>query len=209
MLEELRAATRPLHDRLDGAPLSGRVTDGTLTVDDYRALIGWQHAAHAEAEGGLEDFDWPEGYAYRSRGGVLHAEALTLGLATIRPEELKAPASLAAAAGRAYVLEGSSLGGNMVLGHLQRNERLAGLSSLDFYSFQREVGAGQWRRFLAFAKTWGWSQEEVQEAVTEAKTVFGVFAGVQRGRKARPLTPAAASPAPPARPTDDYRPAGS
>lgn len=176
LLTALRQATRPLHDRLDSAPASARITDGTLSPGDYRALIGWQRRAHGVAEGGLAAYPWPDAYAYRERSTVLDAEARQLGLGSIRLKELRAPATLAAAVGRAYVLEGSSLGGNMILGHLRRNAAVAGLSELAFYTFQREVGAGQWRRFLAFAKTREWSEAEVAIACEEAVLVFGVFA---------------------------------
>ena len=176
MLPHLRVATRPLHARLDAAPLSSRVTDGTLTPDDYRALISWQRHAHAIAEAGLADFPWPADYRYRARTPALTSEAAALGLPTARVRALRPPASLAAATGRAYVLEGASLGGNMILGHLRRNGLLAGLSDFGFYTFQRDVGLGQWRSFAAFAKTRDWSPEAEATAGEEAARVFGVFA---------------------------------
>ena len=176
LLPHLRAVTRPLHDRLDGAALSARVTDHTLTPTHYRALLSWQRHAHAVAENGLADFPWPADYRYRPRWPTLDAEAATLDLPTERVRALARPATLAAATGRAYVLEGASLGGNMILGHLRANEALAGLSEFAFYTFQRDVGLGQWRSFAAFAKTHDWSPAEVDVAGEEAIKVFGVFA---------------------------------
>ena len=176
MLSHLRATTQPLHARLDAAPLSARVTDGTLAPDDYRALLAWQRHAHAVAEAGLVDFDWPGAYRYRARTPALTAEATALGLPTARARALRPPATLAAATGRAYVLEGSSLGGNMILGHLRANQRLSGLSDFAFYAFQRDVGLRQWRAFAAFAKTHDWTPEEIEAAGEEAVEVFGVFA---------------------------------
>lgn len=189
MLDALRSATRPLHDQLDGAALSSRVTDGTATAEDYLALVRWQRHAHAKAEEGLAEFAWPPetDYAYRARGPVLEAEAVALGLPTIRVRALQPPATLAAATGRAYVLEGSSLGGNMILGKLRGNERLVGRSDFAFYAFQREVGLRQWRAFAAFAKTQDWTPAQVAEASAEAVKVFGVFAAAQQ----RPLDPLA------------------
>lgn len=175
-LAYLRAATQPHHARLDAAPLSARVTDGTLDPDDYRALVAWQHRAHAVAEAGLGDFPWPTEYRYAPRLPVLAAEAATLALPTPRVAALPPAVSLAAAAGRAYVLEGSSLGGNMILGHLRGNARLTGLSDFAFYGFQRGLGLRQWRSFTAFAKTRNWTPAEAKEASAEAAVVFGVFA---------------------------------
>ena len=179
LLPHLRAATRPLHEQLDGAALSTRVTDGTLAPDGYRALLTWQRHAHAVAESGLADFPWPADYRYRPRTPVLTAEAEALGLPPERVRMLQPPASLAAATGRAYVLEGSSLGGNMILGKLRANEQLRGASDFAFYTFQRDVGLRQWRAFAAFAKTWDWSAEEVEDAGAAAVRVFGVFAEAQ------------------------------
>ena len=175
LLQALRSATRPLHDELDGAAASRKIGEGTLTADDYRRLIAWQYRAHAVAEGGLEDFSWPGPYRYRRRGPALLAEARALGLPLPLVRALQPPQTLARATGRAYVLEGSSLGGNKILGHLRRNARLAGLSDFDFYAFQRDEGLGQWRGFTAFAKTRDWTPEEVGEAQVEAVRVFGVF----------------------------------
>ena len=179
LLQALRSATRPLHDELDGAAASRKIGEGTLTADDYRRLIAWQYRAHAVTEAGLEHFAWPGAYRYSSREAVLQAEASALGLPLPRVRTLKPPRSLAGAAGRAYVLEGSSLGGNMILGHLRKNQRLVGLSDFDFYAFQRDVGLRQWRAFVAFAKTRDWSPAEVEEASAEAVSVFGVFAQAQ------------------------------
>ena len=178
LLQALRTGTRALHEELDGAALSARITDGTLTAEDYRRLLTWQYHAHAVAENGLEGFDWPRDYRYRRRGPALLAEGTALGLTLPRVRALRAPRSLAEATGRAYVLEGASLGGNVILGHLRRNERLAGLSDFEFYAFQRDVGLGQWRAFAAFAKTQDWTPEEMEEATGGAVQVFGVFGDV-------------------------------
>ena len=175
LLHALRAGTRALHDQLDGAALSGRITDGTLSATDYVSLVTWQYAAHAAAEEGLEGFPWPGAYRYRGRRAVLSSEAEALGLQLPRVRTLAPPRSLTEATGRAYVLEGSSLGGNMLLGHLRSNERLASLGDFGFYAFQRDVGLRQWRAFVTFAKAQAWTAQEVDAAVADAREVFGVF----------------------------------
>ncbi len=180
LLERLRSATRPLHDQLDGAALSGRITDGTLDLPAYRRLVDWQLHAHLTAEPGLHDFAWPASYTYRARTLVLTEEAVLLGLELpVVHEALRPPASLAVAVGRAYVLEGSSLGGNMILGHLQRNPQLRGVQHFGFYEFQRANGVVQWRHFLAFAKTLTFAEAEAAACVTAAREVFEVFAKAQ------------------------------
>ncbi len=179
LLAQLRTATRPLHDDLDGAPISTSVTDGTLTAEDYRTLIEWQLKAHLVAEHGLADFDWPGEYRYVARLPALRGEAAQLRIGEPKVESLPAPRSLAEAVGRAYVLEGSSLGGNMILGQLKSNERLADAAPFAFYDFQRREGLRQWRQFTAFAKTLDLIAAEEAESRAAAVETFKVFGGVQ------------------------------
>ena len=181
LLAQLRLHTRALHDRLDGTALSGRVTDQTLSADDYRALVRWQITAHAVAEHGLADYRWPGDYAYVSRQGALRAEATAMGVEVPEVEPLPPPMTLSTAVGRAYVLEGSSLGGNMILGHLKANPAITAFAPFSFYDFQRRVGLQQWRAFTAFAKTREWSETEVAEAVQAAKEVFAGFESLKVG----------------------------
>ena len=150
--------------------------EGTLAPAAYRRFIAWQYLAHARSEPGLAEFPWRDhaaDYAYAARLPQLNQEVA----AADRPvaEPLPPPATLAVATGRAYVLEGSSLGGNVIFGHLERNPRLAAFAPFAHYAFQRAHGVGQWRRFAAFAKTHVWSAAEAEEAVVAAREVFDVF----------------------------------
>ncbi len=175
LLERLRTATRPLHDKLDGAPISTSVMDGTLTAEDYRVLVAWQLRAHLVAEEGLAEFGWPGEYRYVARLPALLAEAGHLRLVVPEVTSLAAPGSLAEAMGRAYVLEGSSLGGNMILGHLKGNEGLKASAPFAFYDFQRREGLGQWRGFLAFVRTIDFGDAEVEVCEAAAVRVFEIF----------------------------------
>lgn len=175
LLALLRDATRERHDALEGIGPAAAIVDGSVGPGGYEAVIAWQRSAHAVAEVGLAGFDWPgDAYAYRARGGALGAEAIqaeVVSLPAIAP-----PDSTAAAVGRAYVLDGSALGGNLILGHLRRNPRLAAYAPFPFYAFQREIGLAQWRAFAAFAKTVDWPEDQRATAVCEARRVFDVFA---------------------------------
>lgn len=178
LLADLRASTRPQHDALEALGPSRRLTDGTLDADGYEGVIAWQRHAHALAEGGLRQYPWPGPYAYRPRGDALARESVPPALRRIRP--LRAPDSLAAAVGRAYVFEGSALGGNVILGHLRANPRLAGYAPFPFYAFQREVGLSQWRAFVAFASGRAWSSDEATVAKAAAQEAFAAFAPGER-----------------------------
>lgn len=178
LLEQLRTGTRPLHDRLDGAALSARVMDGTLSAEDYRRLIDWQLHAHLVAEHGLLGFAWPGDYRYVSRLPALLAEMTHLGLSMPNVEPLAVPRSMAEATGRAYVWSVLRSVGDMILGHLRGNVALRDCGPFPFYDFQRREGLAQWRKFVAFAKTLDMDAGAQETCVAAAKEVFGVFASV-------------------------------
>ena len=175
LLRHLRTGTRAAHDALEAGGPGRRLTGGRLTPRAYEAVVAWQRVAHAAAEVGLERFDWPATYGYRSRRPSLAAEAVHEPGAPPPPPPLTPPPTLAAAVGRAYALEGSALGGNVILGHLQRNRRLAPYAPFPFYRFQRDIGLAQWRAFGQFVSERDWSPREREEAVAEAGQTFDVF----------------------------------
>ena len=176
LLNHLRAGTCAAHDALEQSGPGPRLTGDDLTASEYERVIAWQRAAHDAAEGGLEGFDWPEAYGYRSRRSSLAAEAVDEASGPPPPPPLAAPSSLAAAVGRAYVFEGSALGGNAILGHLQRNPRLTAYAPFPFYRFQRDTGLAQWQAFGRFVASRSWSSAEGETAVAEARRVFAAFA---------------------------------
>lgn len=183
LLTALRARTRPTHERLDASPFTARLTAGTLDADGYRALIRWQRRAHAEVELGLADFPWPAEYAYASRAAALADERVADNRdptdADAEEEEtdtaLQPPTDLATATGRAYVLEGSSLGGNLILGHLRANSSLAAFAPFPLYAHQRTDGMPQWRAFVTFAASRSWTADETAIACEAAAEAFAAF----------------------------------
>ena len=175
LLAALRRGTAAAHARLDESPLAAQIADRSLDAEGYRRLIDWQLGAHLTAEPGLAALAWPADYTYVARAHVLVAEAAALRLSTPRVSPLEPPGTLAVAVGRAYVLEGASLGGNVIVGRLERTPALVGLAPFAFYRYQRDHGLGQWRRFVSFTQARRWGSEEIEIAVAEAERVFGVF----------------------------------
>ncbi len=123
-MEHLRTATESAHASIERVPALRRLLSPDLTVDDYVATL-----RHLRAfQGSLEPL-----LALRLRGASLaerlldghQLAALDADLAwfhavPLQPPLLHAPASLAAALGALYVLEGSNLGGRVIGKHVAR-----------------------------------------------------------------------------------------
>jgi heme oxygenase (biliverdin-IX-beta and delta-forming) len=165
VLARLRAATGAEHQRLEE-----RLDAVARLADPYRrgGLIRRYAALHIPAEASLsphlseiEDLE----FETRRRTSQLHPFAGDS--APVFP----APASLAEALGMFYVLEGSTLGGRMILRDLaERGVSDPALSFLDPYG--SETGM-RWRQFLAvLARETGDNQGLILQACRGALTAF-------------------------------------
>ena len=140
-LDRLRAATRSAHDRLEL-----RLDAVEQLTDQARrgALLHRYAALHLPADDALsthledlEGLDWHE----RSRAPLLQHLA-----GPKRPPDFPQPSSRAEALGMLYVLEGSTLGGRLILRELaRRGVEDTDLAFLDPYG--AETGR-LWRGFL-------------------------------------------------------------
>lgn len=150
--ERLRAATREAHVALeDGLDWQARVA----TRAGYRALLARLHGIHAAWEpaiaAALEDDAF---LAPRLRLAPLRADLLRLGCDPAAIAALPEPGpiplrSRAEALGALYVLEGSSLGGLVILRHVARLHGIAADDGGSYYGGRgRETGA-LWAAFRA------------------------------------------------------------
>jgi len=161
----LRTETRAEHDRVDAA---FSVYD-LSSPDGYRGFLMRQAAAHLPVERALDAAgvaeavaDWPA----RRRGAQLCADLAELGAGDVDEAGFAGFATPAEALGGLYVLEGSRLGGAMLV---------------------KQVGEGLPRRFLGEGSSAGWrallavleakltSPQAIDEAVKGARAVFGCF----------------------------------
>lgn len=152
MLAHLRAATRPAHDRLEGGL---GLLDERLDLMAYREVIarlhgfwrGWQPrmAALMRDEALL---------APRRRLHLLEADLVALGVPATAVETLPAcPLPVlrdaAEALGSLYVLEGSTLGGQVIRRNVERRLGLDGQRGCAYFAgYGAETGL-MWRAFLA------------------------------------------------------------
>ena len=166
VLLRLRAATAPAHDELERLSGSRRITDGRLTPAEYDRLIDWQARAHRHLEPLVLGYATPE-YRYRSRRDVLD----------FAPHEgvPDLPTDRLVSLGTAYVLEGGSLGGTVILKHLRANPGLASRAPFPFYAAQAEFGVPQWRAYLTHLAGLTLTDAEEERVVAAAVAAFATF----------------------------------
>ena len=166
----LRRETRDLHDAVDAV----YSTFGLETRDGYAAFLTAQATAHLPCEAALDRAhaeqilpDWP----LRRRSDLLRDDLRQLGsnISELHGDRSGAEPSFRTASeilGAIYVLEGSRLGGAMLVravpGSLPRK-------------FLGATAPGSWRSLMHVIDRDLVAATEIDEAVAAARQVFGVF----------------------------------
>lgn len=144
MIEELRAATRQLHEHLEERFDAVRLlSDGASRAETLRRYASFHLPADAILGQALRHIPTLE-MECRARGHLLTPHAQDWAWIDF-PE----PAGVADALGMLYVVEGTSLGGNVILKRLRDN----GADSLEFaflHPYGTDTGL-MWKRFLSAA----------------------------------------------------------
>lgn len=179
VLDRLRTDTRSLHERVEKrVDLHRRCA----TLDAYRGLLERMFGLHAALETALSRLDWTGTgieLARRRKTHLIRADlaALTGAAAELPPPCERAPElrTLAEGFGSLYVVEGSTLGGQLILRHLRRTLALGPDNGASFFaSYGPEVGP-MWRAFGAAAEAHCTTPARIQGAVDAATSTFEVF----------------------------------
>ncbi|MBF2054595.1 MAG: biliverdin-producing heme oxygenase [Candidatus Sericytochromatia bacterium] len=155
----LKAATAHKHDALEAIAHSKQIMDKTLTLPSFQQLMVNQYRLHYLLEPALRltlDQHAPE-LAYgqlRCKLDVLEQDLRDLGLpAAVLLDDLPLVheiSDLPSALGTAYVLEGSSLGGNVIRRALLQQPDIAAQCRFYYYGFYGEDLRQRWLDFTAF-----------------------------------------------------------
>jgi len=173
LLARLREATRPLHDRLE-ADLD--LLNPTLSRDRYRELLEGMWGFYQPLEARLAPLTaWDEcGFDFERRRKTLLLERDLRGLGVEREALAALPrcdfepggGSFGGALGCLYVLEGATLGGQVMSRHLKETLGLGPENGCAFFnSYGAQVGP-MWTAFREFLTFHG-AGRGVEEAVVE------------------------------------------
>lgn len=168
---QLRDATAEWHDRVDG--LFARLDLGNR--EDYRRFLASQAAALLPVEEWLDHHeaarvlpDWGS----RRRGHLLREDLADLDTPVPAAEPIEIPGDDSAILGAAYVLEGSRLGGAMLVRQVPDDLPRRFLSG---------EGKGDWRGFVAQIDRQLTDPADLAAAIATARSVFTAFE--QAGRR--------------------------
>jgi heme oxygenase (biliverdin-IX-beta and delta-forming) len=170
-IDRLRQETRSAHGELDE---SLHLIDRLSSMQQRAGVLAGYHRFHHAAEAAIAPFlaaiaDLDFAARRRSR---LIANGLGILGEEMLPDRAAIPglSTQSEAFGALYVLEGSSLGGRVILKELKRRgASLKGLGFLDPYGFNT---APRWRSFLAILEREVTSGEQQRDAVTGALNAF-------------------------------------
>ena len=161
----LRDATAAWHERVDAVYSSLDLA----TREGYGRFLSAQAAAHLPVEAALDAGgavalmpDW----IARRRADAIRADLAALGLAVPDPEPVPDLVGTAALMGAAYVLEGSRLGGTMLVRQVP----------VDFpRAFLSGGGSAPWRALIEMLDARLRTEQDLAAAIAAACAVFALF----------------------------------
>lgn len=178
---QLKSETSEFHKAVESAGLLRRLISPRLTYDDYRRIMRVYLTIWAALEPAAYRLDWLDRVmpdpAERRRLPALEADCRVLNVEPTPFDELPGQPALpemnsaGAALGCLYVLEGSALGGLVILRHLQRTLGLGATTGAGFFAGSGRNTLPKWRGFLD-------RLDELPLAISERTRVIGTAGAV-------------------------------
>lgn len=177
VMERLREDTRELHARVERrVDLPRRCA----TLEGYTGLLVRMLGLYIPIESKLRLLDWSEtgvNIAARHKSDMIRADLGALGACDDVPVYAAVPElrTLAAGFGCLYVIEGSTLGGQVILRHVRDALGLSPAHGASFFaSYGPRLGA-MWRAFGQAADAYCTTQPRVEEALDASVHTFEAF----------------------------------
>lgn len=160
IMAQLKEATRPYHERMERDPLSRSLNGETLKLEYYRYVLGVYYGFYAPLEGRLQAaVHWNVvglPLEPRLKTPLLIRDLSAMGMPAGAWEQLPLCGhlplvqSLPGALGCMYVLEGATLGGQLMARHLAQTLGLGRANGAAFFnSYGADVGP-MWKAFRSF-----------------------------------------------------------
>lgn len=159
MLQEiLKSATSTHHDELERLMFVNQIMNKTLTREEYKTLLATNYIIHSAIESRLHDaldadLKTALDIENRHKLAALEQDLLEMQMNKEALDEMDfdflqlAPQNNASAMGAMYVLEGATLGGNVIQKKLKANPAFEGLN-LNYYTVYAQNLMPNWLTFV-------------------------------------------------------------
>jgi len=180
--EALRQSTRADHERVDRLL---KLDSPELTLARYGEFVRCAHAFHAAMEPAFEGGPleaWGIDMERRSKRAWLEDDLRHLALAPLPPPETPPPRTKPALLGRAYVLEGATLGGRVLLERLSPRCGISpGGGATYLAGYAAETGR-MWRSFVSALDAAPLTAAEAAACIAGARETFAAYEALFRAR---------------------------
>src|SRR5690606_17115670 len=184
LLQHLRHATHSYHLQLEQNTRLARLLKPDLTLAEYQEvlarMLGFLEPLEQAIDASSEASRIQEKLGQRSKSPWLIQDLLSLGqsalcivdLPRITPQELPVITSLAQGVGVLYVLEGSTLGGQLISRHLNHNLGLTSDRGGRFYAGYGTENGRMWGQFRHWLNSLSLDESQVRQAAIAAVRTF-------------------------------------
>jgi heme oxygenase len=179
----LSKATYSAHVRLNRNPMLHRLTEASLTLADYLNVIQAYDFFYQRLESRIAQatplIDDAFPYASRAKTGWLATDLSQLGIVTLAQPPLAETEwdfgminGIGQLAGVLYVIEGSTLGGQVIGRHLEKNLGLTHDSGARFFHGYGTDTEAYWQEFCFWLEKLSLQAEQIERAEHAARTLF-------------------------------------
>ncbi|MGB0524939.1 MAG: biliverdin-producing heme oxygenase [Flammeovirgaceae bacterium] len=196
VMEKLKVATSRLHQNVETLAHVGEIMSGTLSLESYHKLIVKNYIFHmiveeaiikALSEFELQKIQFMErrkiGYLYEDLSEQYAFEKQTAFVNALE-EEIQSKShlyriqNLFEAIGALYVLEGATLGGNIIKRELSKNHSIVKHTSFHYYGCYGKKQAFMWKSFREQAENIVQDATAEEYAINAAKKTFQFMARI-------------------------------
>jgi Heme oxygenase len=178
-LNNLRTHTMPAHKSLEEVPLSTRIVESDVTKEEYGRYIELMYPVHADAEQNIYPIlsDVVPNVEERKKADHIKKDlehiSLPLTTAHERPLTGKMPnMSQAFALGVMYVIEGSTLGGRVILKNIQPSLQLSEENGASYFAGYKANTGIYWKNFLEALTSYPQNEADEKEIIAGADYAF-------------------------------------
>lgn len=171
MLTSLREATADLHQELEKENLANKITDHSISLQDYKLLMLQNLLAYETAETEIAKFFE---VSEPSKTELIKHDLRSMNVEFADSSIEFHINNEAEAIGAAYVILGSAMGGFVIGRELKKCPELTEIPEQHFYADDRE-GVQNWNAFTKLLKSRSFTAEEIRFAQEKAKETFELF----------------------------------